>query len=62
MTVEIGPVHLGLGNNQLALDWWEKTADERRAHIIHLKSDPICMRIRGEPWYRALLKRMGLDH
>ena len=59
--MEIGLVHLGLGNNQLAVDWLEKAADERTAEIIHLKCEPIFSSIRGEPAYQVLLHKMGLD-
>ncbi len=57
----IGLVHLGLGNNQLALEWLDKAADERISEIVHLKSEPIFSNIRGEPAYQALLHKIGLD-
>ena len=57
----IGLVHLGLGNNQLALEWLDKAADERISEIVHLKCEPIFSNIRGEPAYQALLHKIGLD-
>ena len=59
--IEIGLVYLGLGNNQLALEWLEKAADERTSSIIHLKCEPVFSRIRGEPAYKTLLHKIGLD-
>ncbi len=59
--LDIGLVQLGLGNNQIAIEWPEKAADERTAAIIHLKCEPISSRIRGEPTYNSLLKKIGLD-
>jgi len=57
----MGLVHLGLGNNQLALEWLEKAADERISEIVHLKCEPVFSSIKGEPAYEALLRKMGLD-
>ena len=59
--LEIGFVQLGLGNNQLALDWLKRAADERMSGIIHLKCDPIFSNLREEPSYKTLLNKMGLD-
>ncbi len=59
--LDIGLVHLGLGNNHVALDWFEKAADERISQIIHLKCEPIFSSIRQEQGYEALLHKMGLD-
>ena len=59
--LEIGFVHLGLGNNQLALDWLGKAAEERTSGIIHLKCDPIFSNLRGDARYKAILKTIGLD-
>ena len=60
--MKIGLVHIGLGNEQLALEWLDKAADERTAEIIHLKCEPIFSSIRGAPGYRALLRKIGLDN
>jgi adenylate cyclase len=54
-------VHIGLGNNQLALDLLEKALDAHPPSMTHLRSEPIYARIQGEPRYRALLKKVGLD-
>jgi hypothetical protein len=59
--MEIGLVHLGLGNNSLALEWLGKAADERISQIIHLRSEPIFSSLRREPAYEALLHKVGLD-
>ncbi len=54
-------VHIGLGNNHLALDLLEKACDAHPPSMTHLKSEPIFARIHGEPRYTALLKKVGLD-
>src|SRR6266571_8265851 len=59
--MEIGLVHLGLGNNHVALGWLQKAADERISLIIHLRCEPIFSSIRREPGYEALLRKIGLD-
>jgi TolB-like protein len=59
--IEIGLVYLGLGKNQLALEWLDKAADERTSQIIHLKCEPIFSSLRGETAYKALLHKIGLD-
>ncbi|HEV2119588.1 MAG TPA: tetratricopeptide repeat protein [Candidatus Bathyarchaeia archaeon] len=59
--LRIALVHIGLGNNQLALDLLEKVFDEHSPAMTHLKSWPAFSRLHGEPRYRALLKKVGLD-
>lgn len=59
--LDIALVHLGLGDNPLAIKWLEKACDEHTAEIIHLKCEPIYKNIQGEPRVRALLKRIGLE-
>jgi adenylate cyclase len=54
-------VHIGLGNNQFALDLLEKLLNEHAPSLAHLKSEPVYAKIREEPRFRALLKKMGLD-
>jgi len=54
-------VHIGLGNNHLALDLLEKAFDAHPPSMTHLKSEPIFAGIREEPRYKALLKKVGLD-
>ena len=60
--VRIAFVHIGLGDNQLALDLLEKAVDDHSPSMTHLKSEPIYARIHEESRYKALLKKVGLDH
>jgi len=60
-SLRIALVHIGLGNNQLALDLLEKVFDDHSPAMTHLKSDPAFSRLHGEPRYRALLKKIGLE-
>ena len=59
--LRIAYVHIGLGNNQIALDLIEKALHDHPPSMTHLKSEPIYARIHEEPRYRALLKKIGLD-
>jgi tetratricopeptide (TPR) repeat protein len=54
-------VHIGLGNTQLAIDLLEKATNEHTPSMTHLKSDPIYARIREEPRFRTLLRKVSLD-
>jgi len=54
-------VHLGLGENEHALDWLEKGCDRRDTPLTALKVHPIYDPVRSHPRFRSLLKRMGLE-
>lgn len=58
--MDIGLVYLGLGENERALDWLEKAAEERTAEIIHIKCEPIYDPLKGEPRHKVLMKKIGL--
>jgi serine/threonine-protein kinase len=58
--VELATLHIGLGNNQIALDWVERAYEERRGWMAYLKVHPVVDPLRGEPRFRALVEKMGL--
>jgi len=53
-------IYAALGEKDKALDWLERAADERSPLIVYLKVDPQFEKLRSEPRFAALLKRMGL--
>jgi serine/threonine-protein kinase len=53
-------VHLGLGQNQAALDWMDRGYEERRGWLAYLKVHPIVDPVRGEPRFAMLVEKMGL--
>jgi adenylate cyclase len=57
---DIGLVYLGLGDLEQATAWLDKAAEARTAEIIHVKCEPIYDRIRKEPRFQSLIKKIGL--
>jgi serine/threonine-protein kinase len=54
-------VHAGLGENDRALSWLERGADEHELPMIVLGVHPIYDTLRGEPRFAAVLQRLRLD-
>ena len=57
----LGAIYAALGEKNLALECLEKAYEERDVAIIFLKILPIWDKIRNEPRYKALLKKMNLE-
>jgi serine/threonine protein kinase/Flp pilus assembly protein TadD len=55
-------IHTGLGEVDQGLEWLEKAIDERDGFSIHLHVDPSWDPLRSHPRYKALLKKMNLEH
>jgi len=53
-------VHLGLGENQTALDWIEKAYAARLPLVLWLRCAPTMDPLRSEPRYEQLLARLNL--
>jgi serine/threonine protein kinase/tetratricopeptide (TPR) repeat protein len=58
--VELATLHLGLGNNESAVDWMERAYEERRGWMAYLKVHPILDPLRDEPRFQALVAKMRL--
>jgi len=58
--VELATLHIGLGDNQRALDWAERACEERRGWMAYLNVHPIMDPLRGEPRFHDLVRKMGL--
>ena len=54
-------VWAGLGENDRALAWLERAFQERYAWMVHLKVDPRLDRLRANPRFADLSRRMGLS-
>ena len=53
-------VHAGLDEKQEALNWLEKAYQERSGSIRYLKIEPRLNRLRAEPRFQELMRRVGL--
>ena len=53
-------IYTGLGDKGQALGWLERAADLRTDEVLFIATDPSMDPLRGEPRFRALLRRMGL--
>jgi serine/threonine-protein kinase len=54
-------VHLGLSEEDEALDWLEKAYDERDMWMVYLSIDPTFDRLRSHPRFTALLNNVGVN-
>jgi len=52
--------YLCAGQTNLALDWLERSFEERNSNMPYLNADPIYDPLREDPRFRALRRRMGL--
>jgi serine/threonine-protein kinase len=53
-------IHIGLGENDRALDYLEKSYEDHSHWLIYLHIDPTMDDLRSEPRFQDLLKRVGL--
>ena len=58
---EIGVMHTGLGQYQVALTWLERAIQNHNQQVMYLKIDPRLDPLRSKPEFGALLKQMKLD-
>ncbi len=61
----ISPVFLAmdyavLGENDAALTWLEKAAEERSSWLAELGLDPVWDKLRSDPRFSDLMRRVGL--
>ena len=53
-------VHMGLDEIDDAFLWLDRAIDARDPHILHLAVKPVYDRLRGDPRFDQLLRKMGL--
>ena len=58
---EIALVLVGLGENEQALDWLEKSIDANDYLVVYLKVDPNLDPLRSDKRFTVLMQRMGLS-
>jgi TolB-like protein/Tfp pilus assembly protein PilF len=51
-------IHVGLGEMEHAFDWLEKAYEERSYWLTFLRVDPVLDKLRSDPRYTDLLRRM----
>jgi len=56
---DIGLIHAGFGENDLAFHWLEKAYQEHDGKIIHLKVDPRLDGLHSDPRFTDLVRRLG---
>jgi tetratricopeptide (TPR) repeat protein len=52
--------YVGLDDWDAAFEWWNQAVEVRDPLIVPIKSFPFFDPVRGDPRYRALLRRMNL--
>jgi len=57
---DVAIVHIGLGENDLALDWLNKAFKERSLWMIFAKVDPRLDSLRSDPRFANLMRQMRL--
>jgi serine/threonine protein kinase len=53
--------HVGLENWDAAFHWWDRAVEVRDPLVVPIKTFPFFDPVRGDPRYRALLRRMNLS-
>jgi serine/threonine protein kinase len=57
----IARICVGLGEEDLTLEWLEKAFERREPRLVQLKVDPRFDPLRSHPRFKALLKKMNLE-
>jgi serine/threonine-protein kinase len=57
---DIALIHVGLGDKERAMQWLERAYDERSDGLVFLKVDPRLDRLRPDPRFVNLVRRVGL--
>jgi tetratricopeptide (TPR) repeat protein len=58
---QIAIIYLGLGQKDQAIEWLEKAYEVRDHWLVYSKVDPGLDRIRSDPRFKELLKKIGLE-
>jgi hypothetical protein len=57
----LAALHAGLGDVDEAFRWLDIAVEERATGLMFLRVHPRLDRIRPDPRYKALVRRLGLD-
>lgn len=55
----IALIHLGLGEDEQAINWFNEAFDERFIWLVYLNVDPVFDRLRTKAGFQALQQRMA---
>jgi len=55
-------IHIGLGENDRAMEYLEKCYEEHSHWLLYLHLDPALDNLRASPGFQSLLQRVGLPH
>ncbi len=56
-----GLVYAGLGEQERAFSWMERSCDERDVSLVWLNVEPRLERMRADPRFESLRRRMGFN-
>ena len=54
--------YAGLEKYDLAMEWLDRCYEARDVHIVFLTNDPKWDQLRGNPRFKALLRRCGISY
>jgi TolB-like protein/DNA-binding winged helix-turn-helix (wHTH) protein/Tfp pilus assembly protein PilF len=57
---QLGLAYLGLGEREHAIEWFERSRDQRSDFVLYLGVDPFFDSLRNEPRFASLLRSIGL--
>src|SRR5438132_4868376 len=57
-TTAFADIHLGIGENEKALDWLDESYQDHESDDRYLKVDPIYDNVRNEPRFQALVQKV----
>ena len=56
----VAAVHLGMGNVDAAIDWFDSAIEQHSMWVIWLKMEPMYDTLRASPRFSSLLAKVGL--
>jgi TolB-like protein/DNA-binding winged helix-turn-helix (wHTH) protein len=59
---DVAVIYAGTGDNNLALQWLERAFEERSTWLVYLKYDPRFERLRSDPSFQDIVRRVGPKH
>jgi len=59
-SLDIAIIHTALGQKEIALDWLDRSHEERADHLPYIKVNPRLDPLRDEPRFQRVLEKMGL--
>jgi hypothetical protein len=57
----ISMIHAGLGNDEKALDWLEKSCDDHEFAMVLLHVEHWMDDLRSNPQFKSIMRKVGLE-